>query len=352
MGLLDRRILYKNEEKEFEYETAFNYFELQNQVHWLWSEVPMRKDQADWELKLTDNEKNVVGNILKGFAQAEVMVNDYWRNNVGLWFPKPEVGMMAGAFSNMEGIHTKGYAFLNECLDLEDYVAFLADPSSKAKIDRLDRTDFDTTIDVVKNGSNCSLETKMKIATSLAIFSAFTEGVQLFSSFAVLLSFRTTGRLSKTANIIEWSVRDESMHSDAGCWLFRTFLEEYPEVNTAELKENIIQAAELTVKLEDDFIDKIFEGGAIKTLDPYDLKQFIRQRTNVKLGDLGYNTKMFEVDEASITNMQWFGNMTAGAQSTDFFDGVVTNYSKGNIDWGKAMDFNMSEFKDNFGGKI
>lgn len=349
MGLLDRRILYKNEEKEFEYPMAYSYFELQNQVHWLWSEVPMKKDKMDWDLKLSDNEKNVIGNILKSFAQAEVMVNDYWRNNVGLWFPKPEVGMMAGAFSNMEGIHTKAYAFLNECLDLEDYVSFLADSASKAKIDRLDRTNFDTTIDVVKNGNNCSIETKKNIATSLAIFSAFTEGVQLFSSFAVLLSFRTTGRLSKTANIIEWSVRDESMHSNAGCWLFRTFVDEYSEVKDAELEENIYEAAELSVKLEDDFINKIFEGGEIKTLDPSDLKQFIRHRTNVKLGDLGYKTKLFNIDTTALDRMQWFDNMTAGAQSTDFFDGVVTNYSKGNIDWGVALDFNMQEFKENFG---
>lgn len=354
MGLLDRRVLYKNEKKEFEYPTAYNYFELQNQVHWLWSEVPMKKDQMDWELKLTDAERNVVGNILKGFAQAEVMVNDYWRNKVGLWFPKPEIGMMAGAFSNMEGIHTKGYAFLNECLDLEDYVAFLADPASKAKIDRLDRTDFNTTIDVVTNGSNCSNETKQNIATSLAIFSAFTEGVQLFSSFAVLMSFRTTGRLSKTANIVEWSVRDESMHSDAGCWLFRTFREEYSEIDNAELKDAIYEAAKLTVSLENDFIDKIFEScDAIRLrkgqLDANDVKEFIKHRTNIKLGDLGYDQTLFSVDTKALANMDWFKNMTAGAQSTDFFDGVVTNYSKGNIDWGQAMSFDVKEFLGNFG---
>lgn len=349
MGLLDRRVVYKTQEKEFEYPTAYNYFELQNQVHWLWSEVSMEKDKLDWKMKLDENEKNVVGNILKGFAQAEVMVNDYWRNNVGMWFPKPEIGMMAGAFSNMEAIHTKAYAFLNECLDLEDYIAFLADPSSKAKIDRLDNASFETTKKVYYTGSLCDEDVKRDIAISLAIFSAFTEGVQLFSSFAVLLSFRRTGRLSKIANIIEWSVRDESLHSDAGCWLFRTFVDEYKLKDDVELEGCIYEAAKLTVQLEDAFIDKIFEGGAIQTLDPHCLKQFIRHRTNVKLADLGYMKPLFDVDTDSIEEMSWFDNMTAGAQSTDFFDGVVTNYSKGNIDWSHAMEFDMEKFKKSFG---
>ena len=90
-------------------------------------------------------------------------------------------------------------------------------------------------------------------AKSLAIFSAFTEGVNLFSSFAVLLSFKLENKLKGVGQIVEWSVRDESLHSDAGCWLFRTMMEEHPKMKTKKLQKEIAEAAHLALKLEFDF---------------------------------------------------------------------------------------------------
>jgi ribonucleoside-diphosphate reductase beta chain len=86
MGLLDYRLEYKNAKAEFEYPQAYKYFETQNMVHWVWTEVPMGRDVQDWKLNLTAAEKNVVGNILKGFAQTEVIVNEYWASKVYGWF--------------------------------------------------------------------------------------------------------------------------------------------------------------------------------------------------------------------------------------------------------------------------
>ena len=89
-----------------------------------------------------------------------------------------------------------------------------------------------------------------KVAKSLAIFSAFTEGVNLFSSFAVLLSFKMRNKLKGVGQIVEWSIRDESMHSNAGCWLFKTLLKENPELKTPELRaQQLDEAALLSLKL-------------------------------------------------------------------------------------------------------
>jgi ribonucleoside-diphosphate reductase beta chain len=341
MGLLDYRLEYKTKDAQFEYPEAYDFFELQNQVHWLWSEVPMGPDQQDWNLNLTAAEKNVVGNILKSFAQTEVLVNDYWRAKVAKWFPKPEIAMMCAAFSNMEAIHTKAYAYLNETLELEDYVGFLEDKASKDKIDLL-------TSSYVRGVNKKSIQHKKQIARSLAIFSAFTEGVNLFSSFAILLSFKMRGKLKKLGNIVEWSVRDESMHSKAGCWLFREFCKEYPEVVDDELKKSIYEAARVAVELESKFIDKVFEQGAIESINPDDLKNFIKNRANVKLGDLGYKQNWKNIDKDGLQRMAWFDNATGGAQSTDFFDSRVTQYSRGNIDWNKAYNFDMDKFVKTF----
>jgi ribonucleoside-diphosphate reductase beta chain len=81
---------------------------------------------------------------------------------------------MARVFADFESIHAEAYARLNEELGLDDFEAFMEDEASKAKIDRLLETP----------GDNIAEQ-----ALSLAIFSAFTEGVNLFSSFAILMSF-------------------------------------------------------------------------------------------------------------------------------------------------------------------
>ena len=303
--------------KPFEYQTAFEFYKQQHQVHWLADEVPLSSDLNDWKLKLTESEKNLVGNILKSFAQTETYVNDYWSTKVAVWFPKHEIKAMACAFADFESIHAEAYARLNEELGLDDFEAFMEDEEAKAKIDRLVELPGDT------------LREK---ALSLAIFSAFTEGVNLFSSFAILMSFQLRNLMKGTGQIVEWSVRDESLHSKAGCWLFRTMMEEMPELNEG-MEAQIYDACDLSVKLEFDFIDKAFEMGEIEGLNKNQLKNFIKERANQKLIELGYNPLYNDIDPNLLKQMEWFGHLTSGKTHQDFFAGRVTDYSKSTADW-------------------
>jgi ribonucleoside-diphosphate reductase beta chain len=312
--ITEPRIYYK----PFEYQEAFNFYKDQHRAHWLADEVPLASDLNDWKLKLTEPEKNLIGNILKSFAQTEVHVNDYWSTKVSIWFPKPEIQAMARVFADFESIHAEAYARLNEELGLDDFKAFLEDETSKAKIDRLIEVPGET------------IEEK---ALSLAIFSAFTEGVNLFSSFAVLMSFQLRNLMKGTGQIVEWSVRDESLHSKAGCWLFRKLLEEQSELNTAELRHKIIEACELSVQLEFDFIEKAFEMGGVEGLNKEQLKAFIKARANEKMIELGYNGIYNDVDPNLLKQMEWFGHLTSGKTHQDFFAGRVTNYAKSTADW-------------------
>ena len=308
----------RNFYKPFEYQTAFNFYKDQHRAHWLADEVPLASDLNDWKLKLTESEKNLIGNILKSFAQTEVHVNDYWSTKVSLWFPKPEVQAMARVFADFESIHAEAYARLNEELGLDDFAAFLEDEEAKAKIDRL----------VELPG-----ETLHEKALSLAIFSAFTEGVNLFSSFAVLMSFQLRNMMKGTGQIVEWSVRDESLHSKAGCWLFRTLIEENPELDTQALTQGIYEACDLSVKLEFDFIDKAFEMGDIEGLSKEQLKNFIKARANEKITELGYAAIYNDVDPNLLRQMEWFNHLTSGKTHQDFFANRVTDYSKSTADW-------------------
>jgi ribonucleoside-diphosphate reductase beta chain len=308
----------RNFYKPFEYQTAFDFYKDQHRAHWLADEVPLSSDLNDWKLKLNESEKNLIGNILKSFAQTEVHVNDYWSTKVSLWFPKPEVQAMARVFADFESIHAEAYARLNEELGLDDFAAFLEDEEAKAKIDRLVETPG---------------ETLHEKALSLAIFSAFTEGVNLFSSFAILMSFQLRNLMKGTGQIVEWSVRDESLHSKAGCWLFRTLISENPELDNSKMMKGIYEACETSVNLEFNFIDKAFEMGDIEGLSKEQLKNFIKARANEKLNELGYSPLYNDVEPNMLREMEWFNHLTSGKTHQDFFANRVTDYSKSTADW-------------------
>ena len=204
MSLFKHRVAYK----PFEYpEYYLEGWLPQAQAHWLHTEIPMSGDLKDWNESLTPEEKNLVGNILLGFAQTECAVSDYWTQQVVGWFPKHEIQQMAMLFGAQETIHAVAYSYLNETLGLEDYEAFLHEPATAARFDNL-----------VATTSNSHKD----IGRSLAIFSAFAEGVSLYSAFAVLYSFQLRNLLKGIGQQMKWSVRDESLHSKMGCRVIQT----------------------------------------------------------------------------------------------------------------------------------
>jgi ribonucleoside-diphosphate reductase beta chain len=282
----------------------------------LHTEIPMSGDVKDWNEKLTDSEKNLVGNILLGFAQTECAVSDYWTQKVVGWFPKHEIQQMAMMFGSQETIHAVAYSYLNETLGLENFEAFLQDEATMERFDNL----------VSYEGTD-----KIGIAKSLAIFSAFAEGVSLYSAFAVLYSFQLRNLLKGIGQQMKWSVRDESLHSKMGCQLFRHMCQENPKL-LEDCKKDVIDAAEAMLKAEERYIDKMFEQGDIENLKANDLKQFIRKRLNEKINELGYTNirKYFEYDAEGASKLDWFYHLTGGHTHTDFFAVRPTDYSKAN----------------------
>ena len=324
--LFENRIPYK----PFEFPVYYNDgWLLQMQAFWLHTEIPMQGDIKDWNEHLSPAEKNLVGNILLGFAQTECAVSDYWTGMVTKWFPKHEIKQMAMAFGSQETIHATAYSYLNETLGLEDFAAFLHEPATAEKFEFLTATSADYTYEDLAKNPNAREE----VARSLAIFSAFAEGVSLYSSFAVLYSFQMRNMLKGIGQQMKWSVRDESLHSKMGCQLFRHMCDEYPELKEA-VQADVEQAAILMVEMEENFIDKMFEQGDLENLKKKDLKNFIRKRANEKLHELGYES-IFSYDVKSAEQLDWFYHLTGGLTHTDFFAVRPTDYSKANEgeDW-------------------
>lgn len=304
--LTDKRVYYR----PFEYPTAYNMYRAAQMVHWTKDEIRIAEDLQNWNNSLTDTEKNVIGGILKGFTQMEVMVGDYWRN-VANWFPKPEIAMMASAFSYFESIHQDNYAMINETLGLDDFMAFLYDEDTKNKIDYF-----------LEMGDNLSVD---EMGLSLAVFSAFAEGCMLFSSFAVLLSFQKENLLKGVGQIVSFSIRDENLHSNGGCWLFNLLCDENKNLRE-NIKEKVIESAKVVYELERKFINSLFLENSIRTLTPYDLKQFIKFRINNKLKQIGYDP-IFDIDLTAINRMQWFDSLSSGREFGDFFAVRTTEYT-------------------------
>ncbi len=301
----------------------------QAQAFWLHTEIPMQMDVKDWNENLSESEKHLVGNILLGFAQTECAVSDYWTGMVTKWFPKHEIRQMAMMFGSQETIHATAYSYLNETLGLDDFSAFLHEPAVAEKFELLTQTSADWTPEDLRTNPKARVE----VGRSLAIFSAFAEGVSLYSSFAVLYSFQMRNLLKGIGQQMKWSVRDESLHSRMGCQLFRHICEEYPEL-LSEAKQEIYEAAKLIIELEHKFIDKMFEKGDLENLKKDDLKHFIIQRVNEKLVELGYEGT-FEYNKKKAEELDWFYHLTGGTTHTDFFAIRPTDYSKANEgeDW-------------------
>ena len=324
--LFENRIPFK----PFEFPVYYNDgWLLQMQAFWLHTEIPMQGDIKDWNENLTPAEKNLVGNILLGFAQTECAVSDYWTSMVTKWFPKHEIKQMAMAFGSQETIHATAYSYLNETLGLEDFAAFLHEPAIAEKFEFLTSTSAEYTYEDLATNPKAREE----VARSLAIFSAFAEGVSLYSSFAVLYSFQMRNMLKGIGQQMKWSVRDESLHSKMGCQLFRHMCDEYPELKEA-VRSQVEEAAHLMVDMELQFIDKMFEMGDLENLQSADLKEFIKKRANEKLHELGYES-IFQYSEKKASQLDWFYHLTGGHTHTDFFAVRPTDYSKANEgeDW-------------------
>ncbi len=242
--------------KPFRYPWAYEAWLTQQRIHWLPEEVPLAEDVKDWRNKLSKEERNLLTQIFRFFTQADIEVNNCYMKHYTQVFQPIEVQMMLSAFSNMETIHISAYSHLLDTIGMpeSEYSAFLKYKEMKDKYDYMQGFN-------VKNKTN--------IALTLAVFGAFTEGLQLFASFAILLNFPRFNKMKGMGQIVSWSVRDESLHCDSIIKLFRTFISENPEVWTEDFQRELYKTCQTIVEHEDAFIDLAFEMGPVEGLKPY-----------------------------------------------------------------------------------
>ena len=319
MSLLESRIAYK----PFEYPWAYDAWLQQQRIHWLPEEVPLADDVKDWHRTLTAEERNLLTHIFRFFTQADVEVNDCYMRHYTKVFKPTEVQMMLAAFSNTETIHMAAYSHLLDTIGMPEtiYSAFLSYKSMKDKYDFMHQFNTDTKTDTAK---------------TLAMFGAFTEGLQLFASFAILLNFPRFNKMKGMGQIVSWSARDESLHTDSVIRLFQTFIEENPEIWNEEFKRDLYVACETVLGHEDAFIDLAFELGGVEGLNPQEVKRYIRYIADRRLIQLGLQP-VYRIDK---NPLPWMEEMLNGVEHANFFENRSTEYSKASTkgSWEEAFD--------------
>lgn len=306
--------------KPFQYPWAMEYATEHEKIHWGEWELNLQDDVNDWKMgKVTDAEKNHVTQILRLFTQSDVAVAD---NYVELFIPKfknNEIRNMLLSFANREGLHQRAYALLNDTLGFPDseYQAFLEYTQMTNKIEFM--TDADTS----------SLSGLGKAVAR----SAINEGMSLFSAFIMLLNYQRFGKFKGMCEVVEWSIRDETMHVEGMTKLFRTFCDEHPKIVNDEFKADIYSMVRRAVKLEDRVIDLAYRMGDVEGLTAKEVKQYIRYIADRRLIQLGLKPN-YKVKDNPLPWLEW---IVSGDSFKNFFEGVVTDYSKNGLvgdDWG------------------
>jgi len=308
LKLTDERSYFK----PFTYPWAYEAWLKHEQSHWLHTEVEMLQDVKDWKQKLTENEKYFLTQIFRFFTQGDIDVASAYVNNYLPLFPQPEIRMMLLGFGAREALHVAAYSHLVETLGLPEttYNEFLEYKEMAEKHEYIQEIS-----DLEPN----------EIAKQIACFSAFTEGMQLFSSFIMLLNFPRHGKMKGMGQIVTWSIVDETMHTESMIKLFRTYISENPDIWTDELKSSIYTIATKMVELEDKFIDLSFQMGEMQNLTADDVKKYIRYIADRRLISLGMKG-IFKVKK---NPLPWVEEMINAPIHGNFFEQRVTDYAKG-----------------------
>ncbi|MFC4254154.1 ribonucleotide-diphosphate reductase subunit beta [Altererythrobacter xixiisoli] len=318
MPLLNASKIYK----PFEYPWAFDFWKKQQQMHWLPEEVPLSEDCRDWANKLLPHERNLLTQIFRFFTQADVEVQDCYHEKYGRVFKPTEIKMMLTAFSNMETVHIAAYSHLLDTIGMpeSEYAMFLEYKEMKDKHDYLATFGVDSDED---------------IARTLAMFGGFTEGLQLFASFAMLLNFPRFNKMKGMGQIVTWSVRDETLHCEGIMQLFHTFCAER-DCLTPSVIQDIHDSCQTTVRIEEAFVDLVFEMGPVEGMTAADIKAYVRFVADWRLRQLGLKP----IYNISDHPLPWLQPLLNGVEHANFFEARATEYSKVATkgDWNSVWD--------------
>jgi ribonucleoside-diphosphate reductase beta chain len=307
----------RNTFKPFAFPWAFDFYQQSEQMHWIPTELDMNEDVDDWNNKLSASEKENINHILRFFTQGDIDVAGAYITKYLPVFKQPELRMMLSSFAAREAVHIHAYSHLIETLGMPEttYSKFLEYEEMKDKHD------------YVQSFIDSEDKSPEALAEQIAVFSAFTEGLQLFGSFVILLNYTRFGRMKRMGQIIGWSIKDESLHAEAMIKVFRTYIEQNRRIWNDDLKKKIYNACRSMVDLEDRFIDLAFSSGEVNGLTSKDVKLYIRYLADRRLLGLGLKPNY----GVKSNPLPWVEELINLPKHTNFFENKEIEYSKGTL---------------------
>lgn len=310
-SILEPRDYYK----PFSFPWAFDAYKIMQALHWQPHESPMALDIKDWNTpgKLTEAEKEFLVQLFRFFTQADVDVARGYIERYMPRFPHPEIRMMLGAFVAAEANHIDAYATLIETLGMpeSEFQAFQGYKAMKEKHEYMFERESGKSI--------------ADLIVDIACFTAFGEGMQLFSSFALLMNFQRRGLMKGMTTIVEWSIRDETHHVASMFKLLHELIAQHPRAWNDETKKRVYDTCRAMVKLEDAFIDQAFSFGPVDGVTPAETKRYIRYIADRRLLQCGLRPN-YHVKENPFPWLDWIMNAPT---HTNFFEQRSTEYGKG-----------------------
>lgn len=293
---------------------ADEYWTTQTKMFWTPDQVTFSSDVKDWKTELNDVERGFLTNIFRFFVQADVEVRDGYNNLFIPYFSdKNSVLQMLSCFSFFETIHVKAYAKVLDTLGFGegDYKTF---------------TQYEVMVNKFNMTAKCHTEDPFSVARTIATFGAFTEGLQLYASFAMLLNFTRFGKMRSMGQIVSWSNKDEALHSEAMIRLYHQHVAGHrKDIDLPLLKDKITKTCKQVVEMEKQFIDLAFSAGGIEGLSKEEMYGYVEYLANMRLLQLECPTIYNQIKNPIGS---WLNPILSGSSKANFFETKPDEYAK------------------------
>lgn len=303
--------------RPYEYPDLVEYVDAIRHAYWVHTEFNYTSDIQDMKVVLNEKEIQTVTRAMLAISQIEIAVKTFW-GDIYKKLPKPEIGSVGATFAESEVRHADAYSNLIKIMGLSSEFERLMDvPAIRRRIKYLEKA--------ISNSK--SVENK-DYFESVVLFSMFVENVSLFSQFLIIMSFnKFKNALKGISNAVEATSKEEDIHAKFGFDLVNTIKKENPEWWTPELVEDIIDATIDAYDAESEIVDWMFEGGDLDFLTKEQTMEFIKDRFNRSLNNIGIDS-VFTVDPLVLQTTEWFDDEILTTKHTDFFHKRSINYSK------------------------
>ena len=303
-----------------------DYIEAMQNGFWTHREFNFQSDIQDYRVTLTPQEREMIVRALSTIGQLEISVKKFWAK-VGENLPHPTITDLGYVMANSEVVHGDAYERLLDVLGIEDsFDRILQEDIIRGRVTYLR-----------KYLQPFAPDKKKQFIYSLILFTLFVENIALFSQFYTISYFgRFRNLLKDTNKQVEYTSREENLHAMIGIKLINVIKDEHPELFDDELKQKIISESLQAIDYECKIIDWIVNGYSVESLNSPLLREFIKNRMNESLVQIGFE-KLFDVDQEMVKKTLWFDEQILGNNMTDFFHSRPIEYSK------KGQSFNQSD---------